>query len=286
MRKLFILSIIGLFPFVLTAQFNFRPSAYHQDMSFYNPSSLPGMNEHKHRILLYNRLKIVENNNDIWNKPPTTYVDYLNYNEEKKHGFSVSYMNDNYSFFSRNSLYAGFAKVLKLGEKTSFSFGGRLVLHTDIVNWSKYKLPHNESGRAFKLSPDADIGTQFQWRGFKLGASVKNLIGLPQKLDGQSIIKTQHAFIFNTSYDINIKDKVVIAPYALLSYEMKSEIDVGLYLNVLKTISASYFIRINELRSTFMLEARLYKGFSMGACYDMSPIKPDNNLDIFIRYYF
>jgi hypothetical protein len=68
--------------------------------------------------------------------------------------------------------------------------------------------------------------------------------------------------------------------------EYKTEIDAGLFMNFCKRVNVSYLIRINELRSTFTIETRILKGLSIGACYDKSPLKPDNNLDAFARYFF
>lgn len=286
MRTFILLFTVASLPFAVFSQYNFRPGAYHQDLSFYNPAALPETGGNTHRALLYTRMKRIENDPGIWNKSPTVFADYLNYNDTRKHGFSISFINDTYSFFSRNTLYGGFTKLMQLGENTSLSLGGKLVLHTDIISWKRYQLPHNESGTSTRFSPDVDLGVQFRWKGFKLGASAKNIVGMNQKLEGLSIIRTKRAFVLHTSYDFNIKDKVILSPYLMVYHEMKAEFDAGLYLNVLKRVSASYFFRINELRSNFMLELRLFRGLSVGACYDMSPLKPDNNLDVFVRYFF
>jgi type IX secretion system PorP/SprF family membrane protein len=286
MKALFTIALFAFLPVFASAQYNMRPSAYYQDMLFYNPASIPSMEEENQRLLLYSRTKFVTDNEGIWDKSPTFYVDYLRYDDEKKSYFSIAFMNDNYSFFSRNTLYGGYGKKIALGSKSSITFGGRLALHSDVINWSDFKLPHNESGKSFRLSPDVDLGAQFQWKEYKLGASLKNAIGLAQKLDGEEIITTQRAIVINTSYDFYIKDKIIIAPYVLLYKEFGTVVDAGLFVNFYKRVNVSYLIRINELRSSFTLEGRIYKGLSVGACYDKSSLIPDNNLDIFVRCFF
>ncbi len=147
-------------------------------------------------------------------------------------------------------------------------------------------LPHNETGGSLRLSPDIDFGTQFQWKGFKLGASLKNLIGLSQKHKEKSVIRTQRVVVLNTSYEFLIAERITIAPYFLLFQELKTDLDAGLFLSFDNKINASYLIRITELRSVLTLESRVFEGFSLGASYDTSPLFPDNNFDIFVRRFF
>ncbi|WP_114748145.1 type IX secretion system membrane protein PorP/SprF [Pleomorphovibrio marinus] len=286
MKRLLLFAFCTLLPIFTMAQYNMRPSAYQQDMLFYNPASLPEMGEESQRLLLYSRSKIVPENEGIWEKSPTFYADYLSINEDKNSYFTVGYMNDNYSFFSRNSLYGGYGKIISLGTNSNLTLGGRLALHSDIVNWSDYQLPHNETGRSFRLSPDMDLGAQFQWKAFKLGASYRNTIGVTQELDDEGFITTQRAFVVNTSYDFAINDRLIVAPYVLLYTELKTEIDAGVFLSYDKKVNFSYLLRINELRSIFTLEGRIYRGLSIGAAYDQSPLLPSNNLDFFVRYFF
>jgi hypothetical protein len=286
MKTLFTIAFCIILPVLTMAQYNMRPSAYYQDMLFYNPASIPEMGEASQRILLYSRSKIIPENEGIWEKGPTFYADYLSINEKKKSYFTVGYMNDNYSFFNRNSLYGGYGKYIELGTNSTLTFGGRLALHSDIVNWSNYQLPHSETGRSLRLSPDMDLGAQFQWNAFKLGASFKNTIGVTQMLDDEGIITTQRAFVINTSYDFTINDRLIVAPYVLLYTELKTEIDAGLFLSFDRIVNFSYLIRVNELRSIFTLEGRLFRDLSIGAAYDQSPLLPSNNLDIFVRSFF
>ncbi|PRY88016.1 type IX secretion system membrane protein PorP/SprF [Mongoliibacter ruber] len=285
MKKLLILSFFAIIPALSMAQYNMRPSAYFQDMLLYNPASLPEMGDDSQRLLLYSRTKFIPENEGIWEKSPTFYADYLSMNDTKNSYFTIGYMNDKYSFFSRNSLHGGYGRIIKLGENSNLTLGGRFTLHSDLINWSNYQLPNNETGRSFRLSPDIDVGAQFQLKAFKLGASVRNTIGISQEIDEEGIITTQRAFVVNTSYDFTINEKFVVAPYVLLYTELKTEIDAGLFLSFERKVNFSYLLRVNELRSILTLEGRLYRGLSIGAAYDQSPLLPSNNLDIFFRYF-
>jgi hypothetical protein len=53
-----------------------------------------------------------------------------------------------------------------------------------------------------------------------------------------------------------------------------------------KKLNASYLLRVNELRSIFTLESKVYQGLSLGVAYDTSPLFPDNNLDVFVRFFY
>ncbi|MCC5938095.1 MAG: type IX secretion system membrane protein PorP/SprF [Lunatimonas sp.] len=286
MKKLLILLFCTFLSSYSIAQYNMRPSAYYQDMLYFNPASLPSFGEANQRILLYSRTKIVPENEGVWDKSPTFYGDYLRMNDDQKSYFTVGYMNDGYSFFNRNSFYGGYGRVFDMGSKSSLTLGGRLALHSDIINWSEYQLPNNETGRSIRLAPDVDFGAQFQWRAFRLGASFKNAVGVVQKLDGEGIITTQRAFVINTSYEFTVREKFIVAPYVLLYSELKTELDVGFFMSFERKVNFSYLMRVNELRSVFTLEGPVYRGISIGAAYDQSPLLPSNNLDIFVRSFF
>lgn len=281
---LFVLAL--LLPIISLAQYNLRPNAFHQDMLFYNPASRPDMADNDQRLILYSQTKVIPENDPIWDKGTSFFANYLKTNEETNIFFQVGYVHDSYSFFSRNTLYAGVGKEFSLGEHSSITFAGNAVLHSDLISWSDFQLPTTEDGNSLRISPDIDFGAQYQWKGFKLGASVRNIISLSQELDDAEIIRSQRAVVMHTSYDFTIMKHITLAPYFMLHTEMNTEIDAGLFLSLFDRVNASYLLRINELRSIFMLEVRAYKGLSLGGTYDTSPLFPDNHIDIFARYFF
>lgn len=286
MKSVYILLFIGLIPAFGFSQNHIRPSAYFQDMLLYNPAALPIMNGENNRLILNARTKIIPENQPIWNNNFSLFANYLKVNDNNNSYFHIGYIHDKYSFFNRNSIYVGYGKRISLGENSSITFGGNYTFHTDLVSWSNFMLPHDQTGRSFRLSPDLDLGTQFQWKGLKIGASVKNLVGISQKIEEETVIKTQRVVVINTSYEFIIGERITIAPYFLLFQELKTDLDAGLFLSFDNKINASYLMRITELRSILTLESQVFEGFSIGASYDTSPLFPDNNFDIFVRRFF
>lgn len=285
MKKLYFLLTAFLLPFFGFCQNQIRPSAYYQDMLFYNPAALPEMEEFESRFLLNARNRFIDEN-AVFEGRTSLIGNFLTVNKEKSSYLQAGFMTNQYSFFNRNSLYFGAGKSYKLGDHSSITFGGNVTMHTDLINWSNFQLPHSETGNSFRLSPDLDFGTQFQWKNLKLGGALKNIIGLSQNLEGSEIINTKRVVVFNTSYDFHIGQKFILAPYVLFYQEVRNELDVGLFLNYDRMINVSYLIRVNELRSIFTFESRVIQGFSIGASYDTSPLLPDNSLDIFVRYFY
>lgn len=285
MKNLYILIFAVLLPIYGQAQNQSRPSAYYQDMLFYNPAALPDMEEFSNRFLLNTRSKIIEEN-PVFEGRTSIIGNFLTVNEENSRFFQAGFMIDRYSFFNRNSIYVGIGQSFSLGEHSSITFAGNVTMHTDLINWSNFSLPHNETGNSFRLSPDLDVGTQFRWKNLKLGGSIKNIIGISQNLEGSDIINTKRVVVLNTSYDFHIGQKVTLAPYVLFYQETRNELDAGLFFSYAKMLNASYLLRVNELRSIFTVESRIINGFSLGVSYDTSPLLPDNNLDIFVRYFY
>ncbi len=286
MKKIYLNLLFCLLPVLAFSQNNLRPGAYYQDMLFYNPASLPLMGEQGNRLLVNSRSKLVNENQPVWENNFALFANYLKFNEEDNTFFQIGYVYDPYSFFSRNTLNFGYGKRFELGDHSSITFGGNVNLHSDFINWSNLQLPNNESGRSMRLSPDLGLGTQFQWKKLRLGASLNNMIGISQNLEDEELIKTQSVVVINASYDFKIRENITLAPYLLFYQELRSEIDIGLFMSFNDKFNASYLFRVFELRSIFTLESKVLEGLSIGAAYDTSPLFPDNNLDIFVRYFY
>ncbi len=263
-----------------------RPTIYFQDMNYYNPSAIPLDTLEDHRISVYGKYKIVENEDKIWNKPPSVFANYIGRIRKSNSFYTVSYINDIYSFYNRSTIYAGYTYQKKWGKSNVLSLGGRLVLNNDIINWTKLKIPHHETGKGIKFSPDLDLGIQYQIKGFTAGVSTKNVLGSSTKLEGEDLLKNWREAYFNVSYLFRIGKKVKVAPYALLYWERKLAIDGGLYLSLFNRVNVSYLLRVLELRSIYTLDVKIYKGLNVGLGFDHSKLLLDSNVDALIRYNF
>jgi len=88
----------------------------------------------------------------------------------------------------------------------------------------------------------------------------------------------------NLGYRQNIGSWFAVTPFVLLAHERSTLIDAGLCFTLLNRINASYALRVNELKSVIVLDANVYKGWSIGIAYDRSSLVSDNNFDFVVRF--
>jgi type IX secretion system PorP/SprF family membrane protein len=284
-RKLYVLLLICLSPLAY-GQNTLRPGIYFQDMNYYNPSAVAMDTSEKYSMSIYGKQKFVENDAEIWNKPASLFVQHIGKIKEGKSFYSLSYLNDNYSFYTRNTVYAGYTYRKKWTKAGTLSFGGRAVLNFDRISWTKLRTPHGETGKTLKFTPDIDLGIQYQLRGFTAGLSSKNVLGLSCRLSGEELLKNRREAYFNVSYLFRIGRNFKVAPYALWYWERKTVIDGGMHFSLFNRVSISYLLRLHELRSIYAVETRIYQGLHLGVSADRSRLLPDNNLDLVLRYLF
>lgn len=86
------------------------------------------------------------------------------------------------------------------------------------------------------------------------------------------------------SYRQNIGRQFAITPFVLLANERSTLMDAGLCFTLFNRINASYALRVNELKSVIVLDANVYKGWSIGMAYDRSSLVSDNNFDFVVRH--
>lgn len=263
-----------------------RPNIYFQNMNYYNPSAITLDSSENYNVSLYGKHKFVENEDDIWKKPTTLLLNHSGRIRQSNSFYSLSYISDKYSFYNRNTVYAGYSHQIKLGSAGTLSLGGRVVLNFDAISWNKLELVHNKTGKSTRFSPDVDFGVQYQSKRFTTGLSSKNMMALSSNLDGSELLKNKREFYVNTSYELISRKNFRATPFLLLYTERKSFIDGGLTISAFNRIDASYTLRINELRGIYYLGVDITKGFQIGASLDRSALLPDNNLDVTIKYSF
>lgn len=282
-KILFTLFFFSLYLYT-AAQNTLRPSVYFQDMNYYNPASIILDTGQRASVSLYGKHKFVSNDEEIWHKPTSLYLNHTGRIKESNAFYTLSYINDRYSFFNRHTIYAGYTRQKKWGRSNTLSFAGRLVLNADAINWNKLKLRDNQSGKSVKITPDLDLGIQYQSRGFTAGIAAKNLLSYTVKTEEKSIIKNWREFYINVSYRFTIRKNFQLAPYLLLYRERKTFADAGVFVSAWHRVNASYLLRINELRSIYTFDVTIYKGFNAGLAFDKSALLPDHNLDFVLRY--
>lgn len=282
--------ILAAFAACLTGegQSTLRPNIYLRDMNYYNVAAIPLRDTQKLSFSGYAKYKFVENESYVWNKPPVIFLDHIGSLKNNQSYYNVAVVSDQYSFYSRNTVYAGYVQRLKFGEGENhrLDVGGRLVLNFDLINWDKFHLPSNESGKSVKPGADMDLGIFYRFRHFSFGISSKNLVGTSVRSGGEKLLENQREFYANTSYLFPIRKKFEIEPYLLYRKELTGELDLGLHVGFLKRVDLSYQLRLIRLRHIFIMQVQFTKTWSIGLAFDQSPLIPDRHADAVIRYTF
>ncbi len=284
MKYFFTLFVIVIVSQVTLGQNSIRPNIYLQDMQYYNPASVPLDSNYRLQTAVYAKYKSVDNEEAIWNKPMNIWLSHVNRIGQSNSFFTLSYVSDGYSFFNRNALYLGYLRQVKLGKSSSISYGGRVVGNIDKVNWNKFELPHNQNNKSLYFNPDIDLGITYQFKRFSAGIGLKNLFENSTKVEGATLLKNRKEINTNLSYRQPFGKQFSITPFVLLAHERSTLIDAGLSFSFFNTINASYALRVNELKSVIVLDAKVTKNWSLGIAYDRSSLVADNNFDFVIRY--
>jgi len=287
MKKLHLFFVLMIVVAInLQAQNNIRPSFHFGDMNLYNPANLPLKTWQTNYFSLQTNYKFVKNEDEIWNKPPSFLLNYIG---ETKHSglyYSVGYFNDSYSFFNRNNISGGVVYRMRLGEMSSLSFGARISVNFDVVNWNKLMLPLARNGAGLMLSPDLDLGVEYSWKKLRIGLASKNIIGFRTKIDDEVLIQNERLTSLSASYLFNVGSNFEIAPLAMVYFDNRMIYDVGVYFRAYEYVSVSYVLRANELRSIISADVRLIRNLYLGVAIDFSPMLPDKNFCVALRYGF
>jgi type IX secretion system PorP/SprF family membrane protein len=284
MRAFYLIMFAVTLPLASSAQNSIRPNIYLLDMQYYNPASVALDSAQSSQTAIYGKYKSVNNENDIWNKPMTLWLSHMGRIGKSNSFYTLSYVNDVYSFFNRNAVYIGYVRQKQIGKSSTLSLAGRIVSNFDAIHWDKFKLPHEKSGTTRRFNPDLDLGIAYQFKNFRAGLGAKNILANSSRIEGSTLLKNHREFNLNLSYQQNIGRQFAITPFVLLANERSTLIDAGLSFLLLNKIRAAYALRVNELKSVIILDVDVYKGFSVGVAYDRSSLVSDNNFDFVLRY--
>ncbi|WP_169720078.1 type IX secretion system membrane protein PorP/SprF [Dyadobacter alkalitolerans] len=270
---------------LVQGQNTLRPNLYgpNQALNYYNVAAgLPDSTANQ-SLLLYGKYKSVDN--DVWDKPVTVFANYLGHLKKLKGIYNVGYLNDTYSFFNRQAIYAGYSQQITLFGTRTLSLGVRAVLNLDCIRWNNWQ-PAFRSRNSTRLTPDIDLGLAYQGRSLAVGLSAKNLLGYSVRYNGENLLTNQREFYLSLAYAFHLSKRVTIAPFTLIRLERGLDADIGTYVGLFRRAWLSYQFRVWELRSIYSLTVNPYKGLRLGISYDQSLVHRDNNIDVLVGYCF
>ncbi|MDQ6477555.1 type IX secretion system membrane protein PorP/SprF [Dyadobacter sp. LHD-138] len=193
MRIFYVMLLAITFPLATRAQNSIRPNIYLQDMQYYNPASVAIDSSQSSQTAIYGKYKSVDNEDDIWKKPMNLWLSHAARIGRSNSFYTISYVNDVYSFYDRNAIYLGYLRQQRIGKSSTLSFGGRLVGNLDAIHWDDFKLPHLKTGSSKRFNPDLDLGVVYQFRKLKAGLGVKNILANFSKIGGSTLLKKDQA---------------------------------------------------------------------------------------------
>lgn len=271
----------------LSAQNTLRPALYFNNMNYYNAASNLSDTASVKGVMLYVKKKYIDSDNEvIWDKPANVYLNYIG-NINTKSFLNISYISDGYSFHNRHTLYGGYGRIFKIGKSQTINAAVRAVFNFDKMKWEKLGQIQDKPSSNLHLTPELDLGLQYQWRHLIVGVSWKNMFSSAYKVDGNAIFREWRELYINASYTFGLfRRNLHVSPYVLYFKERDIEFDMGVNFTIGKYIDVSYCLRTFELRSIYSTRVKVFKDFQLGMAVDHSSVFTDTNVDWMISYQF
>lgn len=284
MRKI-ILIILVIYPLQTFAQDIVRRNLFYDNLNFFNPAVNCTDSIHSHQIEIYGKYKFANSGNN-WNKPINLSAEYQGCSKKNGGGWVGGYSFDGYSYFNRHSIFGGYSYKWNFAHQQFLSIGANLIFNLDGVGWDRFE-GGIESGNQYFFTPDMDLGIQYGVKGFRIGLSVKNLIGTKQLLaSGVTAIEDKRTFYINAAYEFHLRGNYMIAPIIMLECYESVIGNIGVFASLKNIIELSYYLRINEVRHVFCIQGNILDTAYIGLSYDISHFFSDMNLDFRIGYRF
>lgn len=282
MRIRLLLPILLLFSTVMIqAQNTIVTNLYFKNMNYLNPAAGIETDETKYQFQFYGKYKHVEN--ELWSNSLDLYFNHIGKIEKISGFYNISYLFDRYSYFSRQSLLAGYTQVWNWGNHHYFNIGARGAFFFDQVDWTKLPYIDSHDHDRFYFNPDLDLGIRYGNKKLAVGFSVKNIFSTTVCIDEQPFIKNQRFWIVDALYQFDIKEIVSITPYTAVSYERKVAFDLGVNVGYKEIVSIGYVLRALELRHIYSILGNVGNHFHIGFAVDHSSLHSDINFDIVLR---
>lgn len=284
MNRLLHLLLACIAALAANGQNTLRPNLYfqNQNLNYYNPAAGFNTAETSQALTLYGKYKSVAS--PVWDKPMTFFANYLGRKGDA--GFyAASLLRDSYSFFNRTGLSVGYTRQYKVLNGRTLSLGGRAIFNFDRLKWGEAP-QFGQTGSSTRVTPDLDLGLQYEGNRLRVGVSVKNAFGSAAKLDGATLLKNQREGYLNASFALVRRENFTLSPYALLQLNRDFGVDGGLYLSLYRRLNLSYLFQLSELRSVFTAEANLTKNLRVGFAAGPSRLYRDTDFDFLVGINF
>jgi type IX secretion system PorP/SprF family membrane protein len=281
--RAFLLSVLltGCVP--LIAQNTFRPNLYYNQLNFYNPAA-GWADSSRGNASVYLQHKWEKS--DVFEKPVNIFANYLSGSKNFKHRYSVGYLYDGYSFYTRNLIYLGYAYTIDMPGTGVLTVGARTALFFDYINGNKISQSMEDDISGAHFTPDLDLGLYYTLKRMRVSFSAKNIVANKVSLDGFPIITNHREMNFLIGGDVSLIRNISVSPFTMVRYERSFRFDGGLSLKYKEWVELTYIMRVMEARNILMLQTGITNKISLGVSADFSLVSSDINTDIQVRYKF
>lgn len=186
----------------------------------------------------------------------------------------ASISHDEYSYFCGVCLSAGYNHIFRFGDKHTLRIGGRGVLGLNSVDFSHlpYDMPVEDDRSRLLPSPDLDLGIEYSYKFFHIGAAVKNVLAFESKYKGVTYASWPRSYSLQMRFDANIaKDKVLLEPFMVLGLNQNILMIFGADLTLWKNYRIGYSFRAPDLHSNFYASVNIASRVALNAGYSFNP---------------
>jgi type IX secretion system PorP/SprF family membrane protein len=283
--KRLLLWILMLISSQAMSQNNFKPNLFDQDIHYYNPAHISLDTGQRARILLQGQYKVIANESEVWHKNPNVYAAYTGKLKSASSFVSASVLYDQYSFFTRNVISAGYTHVFQWHDRHRLSLGAMGKVNVDFINLDQFITYRDDNfGKSLKVLPDLDAGMLYQSNRVLLGISVRNVFGFSSELDQLQLTMNQRALHVNGSYLFTLGKNVSLKPFFMYSREKRTTADVGARLHLYHKVGLGYYLSVLQLRGIYSMDIQVSPKINLGISYDKSAIYTDHHADFALRY--
>lgn len=178
-----------------------------------------------------------------------------------------------YSYFTSQCLSAGYNHIFRFGSDHTLRIGARAVLGVNSMDFSHlpYAIPELSMKARILLSPDMDLGIEYGYKFFHIGASVKNVLAYEAKFKGVTYVSWPRSYMLHLRFDSYLAgDNVHLEPYVVLGINQNIMFIAGMDMTFWKNYRISYSFRGPDLHHNINASVNICDRVILNAGYSVS----------------
>jgi len=283
-RIIFIAILHSLFSLGVSGQDIIKPGMHSKNLNLQNPAFVAIDKDSHSGIDLYGRYKFAKKG---WNKDPNAVLSYSGRNKRAGGFYSAIYSYDNYSYYNRHTFSLGYGTIWNMSEGRSLRAGIRGVFNFDNIEWHNiYNYRGDGQDRSMHMTPDLDIGIEYNSGRVRTGLSVRNVVGVKRdfRRDGV-VLYNRRMLFFDITYNLPLGEVFEMEYHASVYVERNYTADLGFSIKYRGRYHLLYNFRLLELRhiAGFQID---FNHVNIGIIYDASHLHSDRNIDMVLGFRF